>query len=85
MLDKETEDAIKRDAVYDDDKDYDFIDSVIYDSKLLDTLELVVREFAKTGYSREYFMTVVTKIADDEKLFRKRSIENIFKELDKLK
>jgi hypothetical protein len=85
MLDKETEDAIKRDAVYDDDKDYDFVDSVIYDSKLLDTLELVVREFAKTGYCREYFMTVVTKIADDEKLFRKRSIENIFKELDKLK
>ena len=76
--------AIKEHAVYDDSEDYDFVDSVIYDSQLLDSLELIVREFAKTGHCREYFMTVVTKIADDEKLFRKRSIKNLFEELDKL-
>ena len=77
--------AIKEHAVYDDDKDYDFYDSIIYESQLLNSLELIVREFAKTGYVRSYFMERVKSIADDEKLFRKCSIEEMFKELDKLK
>ena len=66
------------------DKDYDFINSVIYDGELLEVLELIVREFAKTEHCREYFMTLVKSVADDEKLFKKRSIKNLFEEIDKL-
>ena len=71
-------------SVYRTDEDYDFLDSVVYDGDLLDVLELIVREFAKTGYCREYFMDRVKSIADDEKLFKKRSIENLFKDLDNI-
>ena len=76
--------AIKENAVYDDDKDYDFYDSIIYESQLLNSLELIVREFAKTGYVRSYFMERVKSIADDEKLFKKRGLKQLMTELDKL-
>ena len=58
-------------AVHDADEDYDFLNSVVYEGELLDVLQIVVSEFAKTGYSEGYFLDRVKELSSKEKLFNR--------------
>jgi hypothetical protein len=58
-------------SVHDADEDYDFLNSVVYEGELLDVLQIVVSEFAKTGYSEGYFLDRVKELSSKEKLFNR--------------